>query len=157
MNIRFGEKKDYLQLAEMKWLHMEEDNIDYNEDKLKEVDKEDFISDFISFLETDNNYKIFVAEEKEIIVSAMYLCVIPKLPKPNRCSKSIAYLTSVYTRKDYRNKNIGTELITYIKEYANGKDCELLFVWPSEKSVNWYYRNGFSSENEIFECALREE
>jgi GNAT superfamily N-acetyltransferase len=157
MKVRFGERKDYLQLAEMKWLHMEEDNIDYNEDNLKGVDKEDFISDFISFLETDNSYKIFVAEEKDIIISAMYLCIIPKLPKPNRESESIAYLTSVYTRKNYRNKNIGTELITYIKEYARGKKCELIFVWPSEKSVNWYCRNGFSSENEIFECALREE
>lgn len=108
-------------------------------------------------MESDNNYKIFVAEEKDVIISAMYLCIIPKLPKPNRTSESIAYLTSVYTRKDYRNQNIGTELLTYIKEYACEKKCELLFVWPSDKSMNWYCRNGFSSEKEIFECTLREE
>jgi len=30
-------------------------------------------------------------------------------------------------------------------------------VWPSEKSMNWYERNGFSPENEIFECVLGEE
>lgn len=157
MNIRFGETKDYLQLAELKWLHMEEDDTDYHEENLKGIEKENFISDFVSFLESNNNYNIFVAEENSVIVSAMYLCIIPKLPKPNKNSESIAYLTSVYTRKDYRNQNIGTKLISYIKEYAYGKKCELLFVWPSEKSVNWYQRNGFSSENEVFECALREE
>lgn len=157
MDIRLGEKKDYLQLAELKWLHMEDDDITYNEDNLKGINKEKFISDFISFLEGDNNYKIFIAEEDDVIISAMYLCIIPKLPKANRNSESIAYLTSVYTRKDYRNKNVGTKLITYIKEYACDKKCELLFVWPSEKSVDWYCRNGFSSENEILECALREE
>ena len=157
MEIRFGEKRDYLQLAEIKWLHMEDDDISYNENKLKGVDKERFIYDFISFLENDNNYKIFIAEEKDVIIAAMYLCVIPKLPKPNRNSANIAYLTSVYTRKEYRNQSVGTKLITYIKEYAYENKCELLFVWPSEKSVDWYCRNGFSSENEILECALREE
>lgn len=157
MNIRCGEKKDYLQLAEMKWLHMEDDDISYNEDNLKGIDKDRFIYDFTAFLESDNNYKIFIAEEKDVIISAMYLCIIPKLPKPNRDSTSIAYLTSVFTRKDYRNQNVGTKLITYIKEYAYEKKCELLFVWPSEKSVDWYCRNGFSSDNEILECILREE
>ncbi|MEG2289387.1 MAG: GNAT family N-acetyltransferase [Clostridium sp.] len=157
MEIRLGEKKDYLQLAEMKWLHMEDDDISYNEDNLKGVDKESFIYDFVSFLESDNNYKIFIAEDKDVIISAMYLCIIPKLPKPNRNSESIAYLTSVYTRKDYRNQNVGTKLITCIKEYAYEKKCELLFVWPSEKSVDWYSRNGFSSKNEIMECILRDE
>lgn len=157
MEIRFGEKRDYLQLAEIKWLHMEDDDISYNENKLKGVDKERFIYDFISFLENDNNYKIFIAEEKDVIIAAMYLCVIPKLPKPNRNSANIAYLTSVYTRKEYRNQSVGTKLITYIKEYAYKNKCELLFVWPSEKSVDWYCRNGFSSENEILECALGEE
>ena len=35
--------------------------------------------------------------------------------------------------------------------------CELLFVWPSDNSVTWYQRNGFSGDNEIFECPLCEE
>ena len=79
------------------------------------------------------------------------------MPKPNGKAKYIAYLTNVYTRKEYRNQGIGTELLTYIKGYLAEHKCELLFVWPSEKSMNWYERNGFSPENEIFECVLGEE
>jgi ribosomal protein S18 acetylase RimI-like enzyme len=157
MNIRCGEKKDYLQLAEMKWLHMEEDDLEYSEDNLKGIDKEKYLSEFVAFLDSNNEYIIFVAEDQDVIISAMYLYIIPKLPKPNRNSESIAYLTSVYTRKAYRNQNIGSELLAFIKEYACERKCELLFVWPSEKSVNWYCRNGFSSDNEILECVLREE
>jgi ribosomal protein S18 acetylase RimI-like enzyme len=154
MNIRFGEEDDYLQLAELKWLHMEEDDTDYNETNVVGVDKEEFISEYVSFLERDSNYQIFVAEENGTVLSAMFLCMIPKLPKPNRNSESIAYLTSVYTRKEYRNKEIGTSLLTFIKEYAIKQKCELLFVWPSDKSVSWYERNGFTNENEIYECGL---
>ena len=45
-------------------------------------------------------------------------------------------------------------MLKYIKEQLAKENCELLFVWPSAKSVNWYCRNGFYSENEIMECDL---
>lgn len=154
MNIRFVEENDYLQLAELKWLHMEEDDMDYNETNLAGVERKGFVSEYIAFLEKDSNYQIFVAEENGIVISEMYLCMIPKLPKPNRKSECIAYLTSVYTRKEYRNKKIGTKLLIFIKDYAIKQKCELLFVWPSDKSVSWYERNGFTKENEIYQCGL---
>lgn len=154
VNIRFGVEKDYLQLAELKLLHMEDDDRDYGETNLVGVDKEAFAFEYVSFLKTNTNYKIFVAEENGRIISAMFLGIIPKLPKPNSESKSIAYLTSVYTRKEYRNNDIGTKVINFIKEYALSQKCELLFVWPSDHSVPWYVRNGFKNENEIYECVL---
>ncbi len=68
----------------------------------------------------------------------MMVYVIPKTPKPNRKQQYISYLTNVYT----------------LKENLAEEDCELIFVWPSENSVNWYSRNDFKQENEIFECSL---
>lgn len=157
MNIRFGEEKDFLQLAEMKWLHGEEDDTDYNEHSLDGVNKESFISEFVLFLKSNHNYKIFVAEDNNTLLSAMFVYMIPKLPKPNGNAKYIAYLTNVFTMREYRNKNIGTELLNYIKNYLSKQKCELIFVWPSDNSVKWYSRNGFSEINEIFECELTEE
>lgn len=100
---------------------------------------------------------IFIAGDGAVVASAMFVYMIPKVPKPNGKARYIAYLTNVYTRKEYRNQRIGTELLTYIKEYLAQRKCELLFVWPSEKSMNWYERNGFCRENEIFECGLAQE
>lgn len=157
MNIRFAEEKDFLQLAEMKWIHSTEDDIDYNEHNLEGADKGEFVSEFVSFLKLNREYSIFVAEDNGIVVSAMFVYMIPKIPKPNSQAKYIVYLTNVFTRKEYRNKNIGTELLDYIKKWLAEQKCELIFVWPSDKSVNWYSKNGFSKENEIFECALTEE
>ena len=84
----------------------------------------------------------------------MFLGILPKLPKPNSNSKSIGYLTSVFTRKEYRNLGIGAELLVFIKNYGTRQKCELLFVWSSDKSISWYERNGFSNQNEIYECGL---
>lgn len=154
MKIRFGEEEDYSQLAEMKWSHLQESDEEYEENNIENADKDAFISEFVSFLKSENNYQIFVVEERDEIISAMFLYIIPKLPRPNGKASRIAYLTNVFTRKEYRNQNIGTELLSYIKEYSGNHGCELLFVWPSEKSVKWYCKNGFTMVNEIMECVL---
>lgn len=154
MEMRMAKEQDYLQLAEMKWMHCEEDDLDYNEKNLVGINKDLFIKQFVEFLKDDKEYRIFVACEKDIVVSAMFVYMVPKIPKPNSSAKYIAYLTNVHTLKEYRNKGIGTELLTYIKDCLLKESCQLIFVWPSEKSANWYSKNGFCQENEIFECVL---
>ena len=87
----------------------------------------------------------------------MLVHMIPKLPKPNGNAKYIAYLTNVYTKPQYRNKGVGTELLAYIKAELSKRKCELIFAWPSDNSVRWYERSGFKTENDIVECPLCEE
>lgn len=157
MEIRRAAERDYMQLAQMKWLHCQEDDIDYNEQNLVGVDKERFIQEFIDFLKEQKEYKIFVACEENVVASAMFVHMIPKVPKPNGNVKYIAYLTNVYTIKEYRNQQIGTKLLVYIKEYLAKEKCELIFAWPSDNSIEWYSKNGFCQENEIFECMIGEE
>lgn len=152
--IRAAKENDYLQLANMKWEHCKEDDEVYGERNLEGVDKEAFIDEFICFLKKDKTYQIFVLEENEKIISAMFVSMIPKVPKPNGNAEYIAYLTNVHTLKDYRNQGKGTELLKEIKQYLEQKKCELIIVWPSDNSMEWYQRNGFYSENEVFECDL---
>ena len=154
MELRMAQEKDYVQLAEMKWLHCEEDDADYHTTQLVGADKTKFLEEFVEFLKEHKEYKVFVASDKDVVVAAMFVYIIPKTPKPNRKQQYISYLTNVYTLKEYRNKKIGTELLTYMKDYLAKEECELIFAWPSANSVNWYTRNDFKQENEIFECSL---
>ena len=156
MELRMAQEKDYKQLAEMKWLHCQEDDADYHTTHLAGADRSKFIEEFVEFLNVHKEYQVFVACDNDVIISSMFVYVIPKTPKPNRKQKYISYLTNVYTLKEYRNMKIGTELLTYIKEYLAKEDCELIFVWPSQNSVNWYVRNDFKQEDEIFECSLED-
>ena len=157
MEIRLANEPDYKELALMKWEHGAEDDIDYGEHNLDGVNKDEFVEEFFAFLKAHKEYDIIVAEKNGIVVSAMFVYLIPKLPKPNGNAKFIAYLTNVYTKKEYRNKGIGTQIMNYIKSIMIEKKCELLFAWPSDNSIAWYQRNGFSEDNEIFECPLCEE
>ena len=154
MIYRKAQPGDYLQLAEMKWLHCQEDDADYGENNLAGADREAFLADFAAFLERNVTYSIYCACDGQRIASAMFAALIPKVPKPGRRAASIAYLTNVYTRKEYRNQGVGTALLGYIQDQLRAQDCELIFVWPSEKSVAWYRRNGFLQENEMMECPL---
>lgn len=157
MEIRLANEADYNELALMKWEHGVEDDIDYGEHNLDGVNKDEFVEEFFAFLKAHKEYEIIVAEVNGIVVSAMFVYLISKLPKPNGNAKYIAYLTNVYTKKEYRNKGIGTQIMNYIKSILIEKKCELLFAWPSDNSIAWYQRNGFSEDNEIFECPLCEE
>lgn len=154
MIYRKAQPADYLQLAEMKWLHCQEDDADYGESNLAGADRDAFLAEFAAFLERDDIYEIYCACEGERIASAMFAALIPKVPKPGRSAAYIAYLTNVYTRKEYRNQGVGTALLGYIQEQPAAWNCELIFVWPSEKSVPWYQRNGFLQDNEMMECPL---
>ena len=157
MKIRFANEAEYNELALMKLEHGAEDDIDYGEHNLDGVDKEAFIKEYVSFLRTHREYEIVVAEDNGIVVSAMFVYLIPKLPKPNGNAKYIAYLTNVYTKKEYRSKGVGTQILNFIKSDLIKKKCELLFAWPSDNSIAWYQRNGINENNEIFECPLCEE
>lgn len=157
MKIRIANVTDYKELALMKWEHEAEDDVDYGERNLDGVNKDEFVEEFVAFIKAHKEYEIIVAEENGVVVSAMFVYLIPKLPKPNGNAEYIAYLTNVYTKKKYRNKGIGTQILDYIKNDLVKKKCELLFAWPSDNSIAWYQRNGFSEDNEIFECPLCEE
>ncbi len=159
MQFRLAKEQDWLQLAEMKWLHCEEDEADYGEGKyaLSSISKAAFFSEYLAFMQTHRDYRVYVACEGEMILSAMFVYLIPKTPKPNREQKYIAYLTNVYTRKEYRNQGIGAQLMQEIKEDLAKMHCELMFAWPSEKSISWYSRNGFAADPELMVIYLEKE
>ena len=157
MKIKLATTEDYEQIAEMRCQHAYDDDQEYGEKNTEGIDREEYIRKVIEFLNNDDKYKIFVTKENDKIVSCMFVYLIPKVPNPNGNSKYIAYLTKVYTLKEYRNMGLGTELLNYIKNYLKDLKCELIFAWPSDNSLKWYEKNEFSNDNDIMECVLMDE
>ena len=149
--IRLAEEKDFLQLAEMKWEHSAEDDVTYGETNIVGVNKQQFIDDFVAFLKNDNTYTVYVMELDAIVISAMYVAIINKVPKPKVFNSHLAYITNVHTLSTYRNKGYGTILLNYIKDDLKEKGCEMAIVWPSKKSAQWYERNGFNPDNSMMQ------
>lgn len=157
MKIRLATERDYNEMANMRWLHAIEDDTVYGENNTYDVDKEQYINKVVKFLTNHKEYKIFVVENNGVIISCMYVYLVPKIPSPNGNSEYIGYLTKVFTKQEYRNNGIGTELLDYVKKHLIKLKCELIFAWPSDNSIEWYNKNNFSSENDIVECILMEE
>ena len=151
MNIRLAESKDIVQLIQMRWDFTIEDNQTNNFD---ESDFKVFKKECQEFLEKALNSEtwfIWVAEENSNIVSHIYIEIIQKVPRPGRITYPFAYMTNVYTVKEFRNKGIGSRLITSINEWVEREKYEFIIVWPSDESIDYYLKNGYKHCKEPME------
>ena len=151
MIYRLATESDISSLSEMRWEH------EYEEEGEFDISKEDFIKECNLFIVNgirSGTWYYWIAEENNIIISNIYINIIRKVPKPQKLFTEIGYITNVHTKIEFRNKGIGAELLKKIKQWAIDNKIELLFVWPSPKSVTFYERQGFSMNNEIMELEI---
>lgn len=151
MIYRLATESDISSLSEMRWEH------EYEEEGEFDISKEDFIKECNLFLVNgirSGAWYYWIAEENNIIISNIYINIIRKVPKPQKLFTEIGYITNVHTKIEFRNKGIGAELLKKIKQWAIDNKIELLFVWPSPKSVTFYERQGFSMNNKIMELEI---
>jgi GNAT superfamily N-acetyltransferase len=94
------------------------------------------------------NWHVWIAEADRQIVSHAFVALVEKVPRPIREKTRIAYLTNVYTRPAFRGQGIGAEIIRHVQAAARDADVELIIVWPSEESVDFYERSGFRRPDE---------
>ncbi|WP_062104391.1 GNAT family N-acetyltransferase [Bacillus niameyensis] len=151
MNIRLAEEKDIKQLIKMRW------DFTIEHDETKKIEKtsfHDFENECQAFLENVINgsqWFIWVAEDNEKILSHIYIELIQKVPRPGRITYPFAYMTNVYTIPEYRNKGIGSKLLSNINRWAKENKYEFLIVWPSDDSIHYYKKNGYSHCKEPME------
>lgn len=151
MIYRLAKESDIPMLSEMRWEH------EYEEAGKFDIQKEDFIKECNLFLVNglkSGTWEYWIAEENNIIISNIYINRIRKVPKPQKLFAEIGYVTNVHTKAKFRNKGIGTELLKKVKQWAINNEIELLFVWPSQKSITFYKKQGFFMNNEIMELEL---
>ncbi|MBP3950207.1 GNAT family N-acetyltransferase [Bacillus suaedae] len=143
MNIRLAEGKDCKQLIKLRW----DSTIEFDEkNEIEEALYDDFEKECQAFLEnalTSDQWFIWVAEENGKIVSNIYIKLIQKVPRPGRVTYPFAYMTNVFTTREFRNKGIGSTLLSRIKEWTRVNKYEFIIVWPSDDSINYYKKNGY--------------
>ncbi|WP_224773402.1 GNAT family N-acetyltransferase [Metabacillus idriensis] len=90
-----------------------------------------------------DRWVIWVAEESEKIVSHIYIELIEKVPRPGRITYPFAYMTNVYTVPEYRNKGIGSKVLSSINKWIKENNYEFAIVWPSDEAIDYYKKNGY--------------
>ncbi len=121
------------------------------------VPKAEFLEACTAFLRAglrDGTWVYWVAEEDGVIAASSFVKRIRKVPKPSRLVSEVAHLTNVYVRPEVRGRGVGTKLLQRVISWCREQGFELLFVWPSERSVPFYTRQGFARDNDILELVL---
>jgi len=146
MIYRLATIDDAGRLAELCWEHQAEF------DSLNSLDRDEFISISTEHLKRRLGIDLhcWVADDNEI-VAHMFIYIIQKMPMPNRIKACWGRVATVRTIPEYRNKGVGSILMEYVKTWSKELDLQELIVYPSEQSIPFYERAGFSNENEVFE------
>jgi GNAT superfamily N-acetyltransferase len=126
-------------LARLRWESSDSDD--------RRVPFEDFapvFADFWTDALASGRWHVFVAEADGDVVSMIWVYRVPKVPRPHPEPRAYGYMTAVYTSAEHRNKKIGSAVLARVVEWALGQDLEGLYVSPSDESVPFYERAGFT-------------
>jgi GNAT superfamily N-acetyltransferase len=144
--IRLAQPKDVSELVAMRTAFTFEDfeTADATPRPGYEEDCRAFLTDAIA----SGRWQIWVAEVEGRLVSHAFVALVDKVPRPTREHARIGYLTNVYTRPAFRGRGIGTAVLRRAQAAAREADVELMIVWPSEESIDFYEREGFVKPDE---------
>jgi len=133
---RLAGREDFESLGQLRW------RFDHEGEERGDVEaRPQFIANFVE--NQDDGLFHWLAEVNGETVAVMSVRKVKKVPKLGALDRYWGYLTNCYVLPDYRNKGIGTELLSAVTKWAKEEQLELLIVWPSDRSYPFYDRAGF--------------
>jgi len=145
---RKAQKTDIPQLAKMRW-DFQLVGRESCKDTEKEFDKS--CEEFFEEQFDSGSWVHFLAEVNNEIIAHVSLQIIKNIPVPGTLKNYWGYLTNAYTKKEFRKKGIGTNLVKQSLEWADANDLKKIVLWPREASINIYKDLRFSQKSEIME------
>ena len=96
-------------------------------------------------------WHVWVGEVDGAVVSNIWVYRVPKVPRPHPEPSAYAYMTNVYTDPAHRNAKVGSAVLARVVEWALERELEGIYVSPSEESVAFYERAGFTWSSQWME------
>ena len=86
---------------------------------------------------------MWLAEEGGRPVGMMNLAIYERMPRPGRALSRWGYLGNVFVLAAYRNRGIGSQLVSAALNYADRNGFVRVVLSPTERSIPLYERAGF--------------
>ena len=103
----------------------------------------------------DGSVVVWVAEDEGEIVSTAGVCFYNYPPTFRNATGKIAYLTNVYTKDEFRNRGIATDLLKHIMDEIKAEKCGITRLHASSQGRRMYEKMGFT-DDEGFMCLKNE-
>ena len=94
----------------------------------------------------DGSVVVWVAEDEGEIVSTVGVCFYNYPPTFRNATGKIAYLTNVYTKDEYRNRGIATDLLKHIMDEIKAEKCGITRLHASSQGRRMYEKMGFTDD-----------
>ena len=91
-------------------------------------------------------HRVWVAEDEGEIVSTVGVCFYNYPPTFRNATGKIAYLTNVYTKDEYRNRGIATDLLKHIMDEIKAEKCGITRLHASSQGRRMYEKMGFTDD-----------
>ena len=143
--------QDLQQIGDLRWRLKTEDTNDSDP-----LERAAFIKAFVNDQTQSTAFLHWVAEGNDGLIAMMSIVRVPKLLAPHRPPSALGYLTNCYTLPPFRRCGIGRRLLRIITDLARKQEFELLLVWPSDESYDFYGRFGFKDLRDPLVLPLKE-
>lgn len=119
------------------------------------VDASEFEARFLEWYEAHRGtHRGSLAVRDGDAVGCAWLCVIDRIPGPEKFVRRAGVLQSVYVESAHRNQGIGGELVGLVVDDARALHLDYLMVHPSRRSFSFYRRLGFGETEQLLELRL---
>ncbi len=150
INIRFANSSDAPELARLRLAlrSRPEMNIESQSAFLERCTK------WITEAVEQNRWRCWVAEERDILIGALWLQLIEKIPNPTPEPEQYAYITSFFINESARGKGLGSRMLSEAIGWCREQNVDLLILWTRERCRSLYQRHGFSVDEDLLELSL---
>jgi GNAT superfamily N-acetyltransferase len=107
-------------------------------------------------LRSGSRWQCWIAEWRKAPVGSVWAQLVEKIPNPISEPEYYVYLTNFYVREQYRDKGIGSMLLSTIIAWSRSNNAESIILWPTERSKPFYVRHGFLTAEELMQRQVRE-
>lgn len=145
MIYRLATESDANELARLRWDFRLEETGGHAKTSWEEFGP--VCSDFVTKGIAGGEWSFWVADDGNRLTGCVCVRVIRKIPKPNKLEDRLGYVTNVYMQPDSRNARHGTQLLAKAIDWARENGIGELMVFPSERSVPYYERQGFEPDD----------
>jgi len=145
MTYRRAENKDIFRIIEFRKILLEREDDDSLDESLSA-----YFNDSLN----DGSLIAWVAEEENLIVSAVCLSICSLVPRFDNPSGKVAYMTNVYTVPNHRRMGIASRLIHKASDDAAAQGVKKILLHSSDEAASFYKNLGFSEGVNYFDMKI---
>src|SRR5215475_10255049 len=104
-----------------------------------------------SRLAPGSSWLCWVVEVAGILVGAIWLQLIEKIPNPGAEAEKHGYISNLYVEPSRRGAGLGAILIDNCVRFCEKEAVDAVILWPAPRSRRLYERHGFAMREDLLE------